>query len=239
MSEARRTRRSRGGRGSRAPQPLAARGRLPVALALLVGTPLAAPAHASDESRVERLLSVVEVVADEPYHPGYDRDCDPGDCVFGEPWTDDHDGAFGHNGCTTREDVLLQRMRDIEMRWGSRCRIYDARLTDPYTGRHMTWQSDGYEIVIDHVYPLAEAWHGGAWAWPQRRRTAFANDVRRELLAVSADANVAKGASSPSQWLPPRRRYRCTYVRKYLRVAVVWDLPITSADESTIRSLDC
>ena len=83
--------------------------------------------------RAERFLelSAVAVVANEPYHPGYDRDCDPGACVFGEPWTDDHDGPFAHNGCTTREDVLLQQMRDIELRWGSRCRIYDARSPTP------------------------------------------------------------------------------------------------------------
>jgi hypothetical protein len=208
-------------------------------VALLCSTPLATPARAADDSRVDRLLQAVDVVATEPYHPGYDRGCDGGACVFGEAWTDEHDGAFGHNGCTTREDVLLQQMRDVEMRWGSKCRIYDARLTDPYTGQRLTWQTDGYDISIDHIYPLAEAWHGGAWSWTQRRRTTFANDVRRELLAVSASANDAKEASSPSEWLPPRRRYHCTYARKYLRVAVAWDLPITSADESTIRDLDC
>ncbi|MEO5663072.1 MAG: HNH endonuclease family protein [Nocardioides sp.] len=212
---------------------------LALAASVLCCTATATPAQAADDSRVDRLLSIVQVVASEPYHPGYDRDCDPGACVFGEPWTDEHDGPFAGNGCTTREDVLLQQMRDIELRWGSRCRIYDARLTDPYTGRRMTWQADGYEIVIDHVYPLAEAWHGGAWSWTQRRRTAFANDVRHELLAVSASANDAKEASSPAEWLPPRRRYHCTYVRKYLRVAVAWDLPITSADEATISSLGC
>jgi hypothetical protein len=212
---------------------------LTLTAALLCCTPLATPARAADDSRVDRLLRAVDVVASEPYHPGYDRDCDPGACVFGDAWTDEHDGPFGRNGCTTREDVLLQQMRDIEMRWGSRCRIYDARLTDPYTGRRLTWRDDGYDISIDHVYPLAEAWHGGAWSWTQRRRVAFANDVRLELLAVSATANQVKEASSPAEWLPPRRRYHCTYARKYLRVAVAWDLPITSADGSTIRSLGC
>lgn len=225
--------------GSRAPQPRAASGRLILAALALACTPLATPVHAADDSRVDRLLAAVEVVDTAPYHPGYDRDCDPGACVFGEPWTDDHDGPFAHNGCTTREDVLLRQMRDIEMRWGSRCRIYDARLRDPYTGRRLTWRTDGYYIAIDHVYPLAEAWHGGAWAWSQRRRVAFANDVRRELLAVSASANDDKVASSPSEWLPPRTAYHCTYARKYLRVAVAWGLPITSADEATIRRLDC
>ena len=85
------------------------------------------------EERILDLLARARIVDDIDYQPGYDRDCDPGGCVFGEPWTDDHDGPKGHNGCTTREDVLLMQMKDIEMRWGSRCRIYEARLRDPYS----------------------------------------------------------------------------------------------------------
>ena len=96
-----------------------------------------------------------------------------------------------------------------------------------------TWRRDGYDIQVDHVYPLAAAWAAGAWAWPQRRRLRFANDVRRELLAVSADANQAKGAATPSQWLPPRGR--CGYLGAYLRVAVAYDLPITAADARVVR----
>ena len=79
---------------------------------------------------------------------------------------------FGHNGCDTRQDVLLQQMRHIELRWGSHCRIYQARLTDPYTGRKMTWRRDGYRIQIDHVYPLSRAWYAGAWAWTRRSGSA-------------------------------------------------------------------
>lgn len=173
-----------------------------------------------------------------PYHPDYDRSCGSGGaCQFGEDWTDDHPGKFGHNGCTTREDVLLQQMRDIEMRTGSKCRIYDATLVDPYTREAMTWRDDGYWIQIDHIYPLAEAWHAGAWEWPRRRRIRFANDVDRELLAVSGRANFDKGSSTPSEWLPPNKRFRCQYVARYLTVADAYDLTITAADVTTIRRI--
>ena len=50
-------------------------------------------------------------------------------------------------------------------------------------------RDDGYDIQIDHVYPLARAWHEGAWAWPRKRRVAFANDVDLELLARLARAD--------------------------------------------------
>ncbi|PVG84666.1 deoxyribonuclease [Nocardioides gansuensis] len=184
---------------------------------------------------LERLLREVEVVDEIDWQPGYDRACDPGACVFGPAWTDDHDGVGGHNGCDTRQDVLLRQMRDIELRWGSECRIYEARLTDPYTGEELTWRDDGYWIAVDHVYPLARAWHGGAWAWSQRRRVAFANDVRRELLAVSAAVNDAKGAAGPAEWLPPRRASRCAYGRRYVAVAAQWDLPLTDEDVAAVR----
>jgi hypothetical protein len=203
----------------------------------------AAPAVAAPEpvratpgqERILELLGRARVVDDIAYQPGYDRDCDPGGCVFGEPWTDDHAGPKGHNGCTTREDVLLMQMRDIELRWGSRCRIYEARLRDPYSGELMTWRDDGYDISIDHVYPLARAWHGGAWAWSLDKRITFANDVRKELLAVSARTNADKEADGPGEWLPPWRRSHCDYVRRYVRVAVAWDLPLTTADADVVR----
>lgn len=186
-------------------------------------------------ARLLRLLRGV-AVAETSYHPGYDRSCGPGHgCVFGEEWSDAHPGPFGHNGCDTRQDVLLEQLRDVELRWGSRCRIFQARLTDPYTGRALTWRDDGYRIQVDHVYPLAQAWYAGAWAWPQRRRVRLANDVELELLAVSAAANQDKGSQSPGDWLPPWRPFRCAYLVRYLRVARAYDLPVTPADAVVVR----
>ena len=208
-----------------------------VLVASLLSAPPASASTASTGDRIRGLLGVVTITADEPYYPGYDRDCDPGGCVFGEEWTDDNPTRFGHNGCDTRQDVLLQQMRDIELVWGSRCRIYQARLRDPYTGRRLTWRHDGYRIQIDHLYPLSRAWYAGAWAWSQQRRVRFANDVDRELLAVWGPANEAKGNDTPSQWLPPRTAYHCRYVLAYLKVAVHYGLSVTEADAATIRDV--
>jgi hypothetical protein len=188
-------------------------------------------------SEIRRQLEAVEVIPRSRYQPGYVRACDPGACVFGDPWTDDHGGAFGRNGCDTRQDVLLQQMSAVELRWGSACRIFEARLDDPYSGQSMTWRSDGYQIQVDHIYPLAAAWHAGAWRWTPQRRTRFANDIRRELLAVSATANQAKGAQTPSSWLPPGRSRKCDYVKKYLAVALAYDLPVTADDAEAMRSV--
>ena len=210
--------------------------RLAVLVVLLLLVP--APAGASTTGdRIRELLDVVTVTPTAPYHPGYDRDCDPGGCVFGEEWTDDNDTRFGHNGCDTRQDVLLQQMHHIELRWGSECRIYQARMRDPYTGRRLTWRRDGYRIQVDHVYPLSTAWYAGAWAWSQRQRVRFANDVDRELVATWGAANQAKENSTPSEWLPPREAYHCRYVLTYLRVAVHYGLSVTEADVTTMRDV--
>ena len=98
----------------------------------------------------------------------------------------------------------------------------------PLHGRRLNWRDDGYFIQIDHVYPLARAWHEGAWAWTPQRRLRFANDVDRELLAVGAEANQDKQDMTPSEWLPPWRAYRCRYLVRYLRIAVHYDLPISA-----------
>ena len=199
-------------------------------------TQTSAPKTSSTTRHILGLLDQIETTELPPYHPGYDRSCERrGACQFGEEWTDRHPGRFGRNGCTTREDVLLQQLSDIEMRWGSSCRIYQASLLDPYSAERLTWREDGYWIQIDHVYPLAEAWHAGAWAWPQLRRVRFANDVRRELLAVSGRANQDKGSATPSEWLPGNRAFRCTYVRRYLVVAKAYQLTITEADREAIK----
>ena len=199
------------------------------------GSPAAAGV---DGRRLLGLLGRVRTSERSPYHSGYDRACTAGHaCVFGEAWTDLHPGPFGRNGCDTRQDVLLTQMHDIELRWGSTCRIYQAWLVDPYTGERLTWRDDGYWIQIDHIYPLAEAWHAGAWAWPEQRRLRFANDVRRNLLAVSARANDTKGAATPSEWLPPNRSFRCGYAIRYLRVALAYHLSVTTADAATMADL--
>jgi Protein of unknown function (DUF1524) len=196
----------------------------------------AAPAATDPGVRLQRLLDRATVVAEPGYHEGYDRDCDPGGCVFGREWTDKNPTRFGHNGCDTRQDVLLEQMTHIEMRWGSECEIYQARLRDPYTGLRMNWRDDGYNIQVDHVYPLARAWHEGAWAWTRKQRVAFANDVDLELLAVSGRANQDKEDSTPAEWMPPRRAFGCDYLVAYLRVAAAYDLPITQADADLVAA---
>lgn len=196
-----------------------------------------APVKSSATSlEIASLLRRVRVVPKAPSVDGYDRDCGPGDdCVFGPEWSDDTKAPDGHNGCDTRNDVLAAQMTEVAWDPGSgNCDVVGGVLQDPYTGVRMDYASEGSLIHIDHVFPLAAAWDLGASAWRAHKRARFANDTQVELLAVSGQANLSKGDSTPASWLPPNEVFRCEYVAIYLRVAVRYGLSVTAADITVI-----
>ena len=195
------------------------------------------PQQTADGEELLALLDRVEVVPARPQVDGYDRDCGPGDgCVFGPDWSDATDAPLSRNGCDTRNDVLRLTLLEVRTEPGSHdCDVVAGTLLDPYTGERLDYATRGSEIHVDHLVPLAAAWDLGAWRWSPALRATFANDVRRELVATSADANLAKGDSTPASWLPPARGYRCTYLARYLEVSLHYDLPITRADATVIR----
>lgn len=193
-------------------------------------------ASATSAAEINGLLSQVRILPKRPQLPGYERDCGPTDgCVFGTEWTDATDAVDGHNGCDTRNDVLAEALADVRFSERSPdCDVVGGTLTDPYTGTVMDYATEGSQIHIDHLFSLAAAWDLGAASWPLERRVEFANDTTVELLAVQGTANMSKGDSTPASWLPPLKTYRCTYVTRYLTVAVTYDLALTEADKTVI-----
>ncbi|PWN04950.1 deoxyribonuclease [Nocardioides silvaticus] len=192
--------------------------------------------------RLMRLLSQVGVVAQRPDVPGYERDCGPGQgCVFGTEWSDATDAPDSRNGCDTRNDVLRRDLIDTVIDPDTQgCVVLSGTLHDPYTGRAIPFER-GWEtsiaVQVDHVIPLAAAWDLGAWRWSAARRATFANDIRRELLAVGGPANMSKGDSTPASWLPPNKAFRCEYAVLYLRASLHYALPITRADAEVLENV--
>ena len=95
------------------------------------------------------------------------------------------------------------------------------------------WTTDPAALHIDHLVPLAEAWESGARLWDTEQREAFANDTTG-LVAVSGAANTAKGASDPTDWLPPNKDVWCTYAAVWIEVKAAWGL---TADQPEIDAL--
>ncbi|WP_460697629.1 HNH endonuclease family protein [Nocardia thraciensis] len=189
-------------------------------------------------AQVEALLSAARVIDKRPRPGGYQRGCrvDEG-CVFGPAWSDDYDGRGGHDGCDTRNNVLTGQLSGVAHRPGTRdCVVIAGILQDPYTGKRIEFdKSRAREVQIDHIYPLAAAWDMGAASWPLPQRIRFANDIDFNLLAVDGATNEDKGDSTPADWLPPARAYRCFYAGKYLTTATQYDLPITRADRDALQ----
>ena len=196
--------------------------------------PTERPSHSPElADDVDDLLRQVVVAKERPDRAGYDRDCGrDGACSFGPAWSDDYDGPGGHDGCDTRNNVLQRDLVDTTFRPGTHnCVVISGQLNDPYTGATIDFTKQHASAVqIDHLYPLAAAWDMGAADWPLERRIQFANDVDVNLLAVDGRANASKGDRTPGEWLPISKTYACTYVTRFLRVAIAYDLPVTAAD---------
>src|SRR5882757_7751562 len=124
---------------------------------------------------------------------GWDRVQDFNRVRFGEPWSDDVNVEFGHNGCNTRDDILRRDLTELVVRPGT-CFAQNGVLLDPYTGESIPFvrgpdTSDA--VQIDHLVSLSDAWYKGAREWDDQRRRDFANDPRN-LAAVGGKANFDK-----------------------------------------------
>ena len=138
----------------------------------------------------------------------------------------------GHS-CNTREVVLKRDGAGVRV--GSDCYPTKGRWYSPYDGKYLT---NPHKVDIEHLVALAEAWRSGARSWSTTKRRAFANDLRHpELWTADDPINRQKGGKDPARWLPPRRAFRCTYIRAYVSVKYVWGLSVDSAEKKAITAV--
>ncbi|HEV3362944.1 MAG TPA: HNH endonuclease family protein [Acidimicrobiia bacterium] len=145
----------------------------------------------------------------------------------------DHWVDADHDGCDSREEVLIAESRSPAQVDPYGCKVVEGDWHSIYDG--LTF-SDPSELDIDHVVALAEAWDSGAANWDADRRQAFANDLGRPeaLRAVSASSNRSKSDLDPGQWKPTRDAAWCEYAQDWVTVKKAWDL---SADQNEIDDL--
>ena len=145
------------------------------------------------------------------------------------------------DGCDAREQVLKRDSTTLPQVDPFRCFVVEGDWLSPYDG---VMVSDRTRVDIDHVVALKEAWDSGAWAWTPLQRTAFANDTSdpRSLRATSASSNRSKSDKDPSNWLPPRAAFRCTYVAEWVAIKARWGLSMDESEFGRVRNLlnsDC
>lgn len=169
---------------------------------------------------------------------GWDRHTDFVRSRFGEPWSDNVDVEFGHNGCNTRDDILRRDLTELAVRPGT-CFAQSGVLFDPYTGQSIAFvrgpdTSDA--VQIDHLVSLSDAWYKGAREWDDQRRLDFANDPRN-LLAVSAKANFNKAFRDAAGWLPADVAFRCEFVARQVEVKTVYRLWVSAKEKQAMADV--
>ena len=173
---------------------------------------------------------------------GWDRVQDFNRARFGEPWSDDVNVEFGHNGCNTRDDILRRDLVDLQVRPGT-CFAQRGILHDPYTGATIVFvrgPDTSPAVQIDHAVSLSDAWYKGARTWDDQRRRDFANDPRN-LLAVAAQANFDKAFRDAASWLPPNVAFRCAFVGRLVEVKTDYRLWVSGREKDAMRRVlrDC
>ena len=195
-----------------------------IALVAILSFPNANAAN----STAEILLDSLAVKGRAP-KTGYTR------AQFGQTWAD-----VNRNGCDTRNDILKRDLTNVVFREGTRnCVVESGTLIDPYSGITINFVKgvkSSMEVQIDHVVALSNAWQTGAFKLTLERRTEFANDPEN-LLAVQGRLNSQKGDGDAATWLPPLKKYRCTYVSKQIAVKAKYGLWVTAPEKAAMKNI--
>ena len=152
--------------------------------------------------------------------------------LFSDGW-----GTIG--GCDTRNFILKRDLTGITWRSGENCMVATGNLTDPYTGRVISFVrgvKTSLAVQIDHVVAVSDAWQKGAQQISPQSRYSFYNDPLN-LLAVDGPTNSAKGDGDAATWLPPNKSYRCAYVARQVAVKSKYKLWVTAAEKSAIQAV--
>lgn len=194
--------------------------------AALLGLSLAFAGLPATQAAPTTALNALESLSVKGRAPktGYDRE------LFGRAWKD-----VDRNGCDTRNDILARDLTDL-VRKGGGCTILSGTLLDPYSGKVINFVrgvGTSNAVQIDHVVALSDAWQKGAFQWSSAKREAFANDPI-ELLAVDGRLNAQKSDSDAASWLPPNKRYRCSYIARQIAVKVKYGIWVTAAEKSAM-----
>lgn len=138
--------------------------------------------------------------------------------------------------CNTREEVLIAESLTRAQVDAFGCTVVAGDWFSPFDGLTHTDPSD---LDIDHLVPLKEGWDSGAHSWSSSQRERFANDLSdgRALIAVTSGVNRSKGDRDPSQWLPPRSAYICTYISDWIAVKYQWSLSMDSSEWGRLKNL--
>lgn len=151
---------------------------------------------------------------------------------FGTWVTDPAEGTCRN----TRARVLI-RFSEVPVTMNPKgCTVVSGKWLDPYTHRYVSRASD---LDIDHVVPLKNSYRSGAWQWDYKKRCLYGNFLANSfhLLAVNREDNRKKGDGGPERFMPSERSYACEYVSNWLKIKLIWNLALASAEGQAIEEI--
>lgn len=201
-------------------------------LALLVAGLLLIRAHDVDDVTAARVTSATppSIKISTTFHRAVDLvPIEPEDRrayargLFGAGWAD-LDGDCRD----TRAEVLA---RDSLVPVAKGCWVPRGRWLSYYDNR--TW-TKSFNVQIDHLVPLAEAWDSGAYDWDGPTRLRYANDLgdARTLVPTTTALNYAKLADDPQSYVPSANA--CRYISSWLAVKLRWGLSADRREHDAI-----
>lgn len=136
----------------------------------------------------------------------------------------------------TRARVLMRESQVPVTFSRGGCSVIAGKWLDPYSNRYYERASD---LDIDHVVPLKNSYTSGAWSWDYKKRCLYANFMENEfhLIPVKDDDNKKKGDSGPDKFMPSDRAYACEYLANWLKIKLIWNLAMPSAEAEAIEKL--
>ena len=195
-------------------------------LSLLLGVSSAisqtAVVSAATGTKATTLLAKLPVKGRAP-KTGYDRD------LFSDGW-----GKIGE--CDARNFILRRDLKSITWKASPRCTVATGILNDPYTATKIYFVrgvGTSNDVQIDHVVAVSDAWQKGAQQLSFSQRYSFYNDPLN-LLAVDGPTNQRKSDSDAASWLPPNRKYWCSFVARQIAVKHKYMLWVTQAERDSM-----
>ena len=143
------------------------------------------------------------------------------------------------DGCNLRQRIIKRDLGDTAVLADDNCTVLSGEFDEPYTGSHLIFyqKSDlSKGLQIDHVVALSDAWQKGAQNLTADERYALATDPLN-LLAVDSKTNQGKSDGDAATWLPPNKKFRCTYVARQVSVKYKYHLWLTQAEKDMIAKI--
>lgn len=138
----------------------------------------------------------------------------------------------------TRAKVLIRDSKvPVVFKTNSECTVESGKWNDPYTKSVLT---DAIaEVQVDHLVPLKNAYISGAHAWNYQTRCLYANylGASYHLKPIDAPENMKKSDGTPARYVPSNKEYRCTYIKNWLLVKMIWNLEMTLKEATAIKEI--